>query len=399
MLHLWCKHLRNWIGPITNTRRLVPRPLALLGVAQVLFGLRVGLRLLPIPGAQRIEPVRSSATRERIAVVVPVLDESARLAPCLEGLLAQGPEVGEILVVDGGSTDGTQGLVRDFSECDARIRLIDAGPVPATWNGKAWGLQVGLEASDPRHDWLLTLDADVRPAPGLAAALLHKARSTDLAALSAATLQQVEGAGEAMLHPALLTTLVYRFGSPGRIITRVRDVQANGQCFLARRDLLLAEGGFAVARASRCEDITLARALVAGGTPIGFFEAGDLVTVRMYAGWRDVWRNWPRSLPMRDQFSRWSSLIGLCEVLLVQALPLPLFASLCAGRRRERRALRLINGLLSLVRLGVLTGTARAYQRRPWSYWFSPLCDLPVAGRLWLSVLRRTHTWRGRTLL
>lgn len=391
--------MRTWIGPITNTRRLGPRPTALLVAGQGLFALRVALRLLRSVGGQRIESARSQTTGEHIAVVVPVLDECGRLAPCLEGLLAQGPEVGQILVVDGGSTDGTPDLVRAFAEHDPRVHLIDAAPVPSTWNGKAWGLQAGLEASDPRCGWMLTLDADVRPAPGLAAALLDHARSTGLDALSAATLQQIEGTGEALLHPSLLTTLVYRFGSPGKIITRVRDVQANGQCFLARRPLLLACGGFAVARASRCEDITLARALVAGGVPIGFYEAGDLVSVRMYAGWREAWRNWPRSLPMRDQFSRWSSLIGLCEVSLVQALPLPLFAWLQLITRRDLRSLRVLNGMLALVRLGVLMGTARAYQQRPWSYWLSPLCDLPVACRLWLSALGRTHTWRGRVLV
>ncbi len=38
---------------------------------------------------------------------------------------------------------------------------------------------------------------------------------------------------------------------------------------------------------------------------------------------------------------------------------------------------------LVAVRLGVLFGTARAYRRLPWTYWLSPLSDLPVALRIW----------------
>jgi dolichol-phosphate mannosyltransferase len=52
-----------------------------------------------------------------------------------------------------------------------------------------------------------------------------------------------------------------------------------------------------------------------------------------------------------------------------------------------------------LVRLGVLVGTARAYTWRPWTYWLSPLADLPVAVQLWRNALRRTHVWRGRTVV
>jgi dolichol-phosphate mannosyltransferase len=50
-----------------------------------------------------------------------------------------------------------------------------------------------------------------------------------------------------------------------------------------------------------------------------------------------------------------------------------------------------------MIRLGVLCGTARAYVDRPWSYWLSPLCDLPAALRIIQSALTRRHTWRGRS--
>jgi dolichol-phosphate mannosyltransferase len=62
-------------------------------------------------------------------------------------------------------------------------------------------------------------------------------------------------------------------------------------------------------------------------------------------------------------------------------------------------ALRALNTGLLLARLGVLAGTARAYQPRPAAYWLSPLADGPAAVALWASLLRRRHRWRGRTLI
>ena len=49
-----------------------------------------------------------------------------------------------------------------------------------------------------------------------------------------------------------------------------------------------------------------------------------------------------------------------------------------------------------MTRLGVLVGVARAYEQRPWTYWLSPLLDLPVALQLVASALRRRQIWRGR---
>ena len=135
-----------------------------------------------------------------------------------------------------------------------------------------------------------------------------------------------------MLHPSLLTTLVYRFGIPGKVIRQVSEVQANGQCFLFSRGALEACGSFPGTRNSVCEDITIARTLVAAGYPIGFYEAGDLVSVKMYTDLRDTWRNWTRSLPMHDRFSGINTLSGWLEVALVQALPLPLMLFLIIAR-------------------------------------------------------------------
>jgi dolichol-phosphate mannosyltransferase len=378
----------------------IERLLLPVAMAQTLLGGAVLLRMLRTAGGERIQPEPAEKQDDglRISVLVPVLNEYARLAPCLEGLMTQGPEVAEILVVDGGSSDGTQALVDLYASRDTRIRLVDASPVPADWNGKAWGLQVGLQSAAPQVDWLLTVDADVRPQAGLTSALLAKARHADLPALSVATLQEIEGMGEGLLHPALLTTLVYRFGLPGKPIQRVEEVQANGQCFLFRRDALEAVGGFVGTRNSVCEDITIARALVAAGYPVGFYEAGALVSVNMYANWRETWRNWPRSLPMRDRFSGVAALRGWLEIALVQALPLPLLFLLLVIRARSTLLVAL-NAALVAARVGVLFGTARAYRKRPWSYWLSPLCDVPVAVALGQSALQRRHIWRNRIIV
>jgi dolichol-phosphate mannosyltransferase len=341
---------------------------------------------------------RPPAGAGTVCAVVPVLDERARLGPCLDGLRAQGAWLTQILVVDGGSRDGTQALVAEHAARDARIRLIDASPVPPNWNGKAWGLESGLRASGDAT-WILTIDADVRPAPELVSSLLAHAELSRLDAFSAAPRLRLSGPGEALVHPAMLATLVYRYGLPGNVATTPESVQADGQCFFVRRSALLDTGAVAAAHASRCEDVTIARVLVTSGIPVGFFEAGELAGVEMYANLAECWQNWPRSLPMRDAFTRPLDLVlALAEIGLVQALPLALALWLAARGDRESALFR-VNAALAALRLGTLAGTRRAYLETPWTFWLSPATDLSVAARIALSAFSREERWRGRTLV
>lgn len=367
-----------------------------LALAQAALAARVVGRLVR---TGREEPIRAAVpdaaddlSAGTVTVVVPVLDEAGRLADCLEGLLAHRAEVAEILVVDGGSRDGTCDLVDTFARRDPRVRLLTAGLAPDGWNGKVWGLHGGEQALGQTARWVLILDADVRPSAALARSLVAHAERRHLRLMSVATTQRLSGALDGLVHPALLTTLVYRFGRPGTVARTPSGALANGQCCLIRRDLLDELGGFRSVRGSLCEDVTLARLATRAGDAVGFYEAEGLIEVAMYVGWLDTWRNWPRSLTTRDALFGCAGWQGLLEVLLVQALPLPLLLT----RWRTTRAVRRTNVLLLALRIGMLIGIARAYPSRPLTYWLSPLLDLPAGLGLWLSALRRQHVWRGR---
>src|SRR5436305_14073361 len=106
-----------------------------------MIGARVLRRLWRTGHDTPIRAVQESAIQSgSVAIIVPVLDEAHRLASCLDGLLTQGEEVAEMLIVDGGSTDHTRDLVRAYACRDRRLRLVEAGPAPIGWNGKVWGL-------------------------------------------------------------------------------------------------------------------------------------------------------------------------------------------------------------------------------------------------------------------
>jgi glycosyltransferase involved in cell wall biosynthesis len=97
---------------------------------------------------------------EKVAVVVPVLDEAESLPALLADLAAQEPPVAEVVVVDAGSTDGTIELLRVHDS----VRLVEA---PGATPGR--GRNEGVRAASAPV--LVTLDAGSRVGPGFVAAL------------------------------------------------------------------------------------------------------------------------------------------------------------------------------------------------------------------------------------
>jgi dolichol-phosphate mannosyltransferase len=374
---------------------MVESLMTVIALLQFALGCRVVARFIQSMRGTRVLECAAPLPDQTVSIILPVLNERARIEGCLQGCMDQTEEVTEILVVDGGSEDGTQELVCHLGLADPRVRLIRADPVPETWTGKSWGLQVGLECSSEESQWLLCVDADVRIHRHLSRSLIAHALRSGVITFSVASQQQLADPIDAALHPSMLATLIYRFGLPGRAVSQTCQVQANGQCFLCPRDLLMQTKAVRTARTSICEDITISRCIVSAGFPTGFYEAeAGLVRTAMYADWRETWNNWPRSLCMRDLYFGWRDGMKLAEIAFVQALALPLFAS--ALLLQSPAWLIAATGSWTLLRLGVLGGARRAYPERPWSYWLSPLADLPVVVKIIADALKRRHSWRGR---
>ena len=315
-------------------------------------------------------------------MVIPARNEEHRIGRALAAL-AGDPHVGEIVVVDDCSTDRTAEVA-----AAAGARVVAGAPLPAGWVGKPWALQQGLEAAT--GEWLVTLDADVEPRPGLVATVVATASEEGWDHLSCGGRFVCATGGQRLLHPAMLATLIYRFGPPdtGRRLPPPHRTMANGQCTVTRRTMLAAQGGYQPIGGHLTDDVALARHLAGVGWRVGFIDVTGCYDVRMHASAGEAWRDWGRSLPLADVTSWPWKAADLAVVWLALALPLP--------RLLTRRGDGLDAALLT-VRLGLLGAMAGTYRQRGPAYWLSPLADVAVALRLTWGTLRPGTTWRGRT--
>ena len=103
----------------------------------------------------------TAPARPRVSAVIITLNAAAQLAECLASVAF----ADEILVVDSGSTDGTRELAGKYG---ARVVTQD-------WLG--FGRQKQFATDQAANDWVLSLDADERVSPQLAASLVRALQS------------------------------------------------------------------------------------------------------------------------------------------------------------------------------------------------------------------------------
>jgi len=102
-----------------------------------------------------------------ISATIITRNEEKNIADCLTSL----DFVDEIVVVDSGSTDGTEGICR----ANPKVRFFHQ-----EWLG--YGKQKNFASSLARHDWILNIDADERISP----TLRHSIEGADFGSFSAA---------------------------------------------------------------------------------------------------------------------------------------------------------------------------------------------------------------------
>ena len=340
---------------------------------------RLLLSARPRPG---LVTSTSPAQDNRISVVIPARNEEARIGPLLAALVSA-PSVVEVIVVDDESVDGTAQLATR-----AGANVVSIAPRPSGWVGKTWALHQGIAAAT--GDWVVTLDADTRPKPNLPDVAVQWAKTHGAVLATVAGSFECPTVGAQVMHPALLTSLVYRYGRPG--VSDGSRAIANGQCMAFRREDALTLRFMERIRGELIEDVALARSLHRDGRFVEMVDGSDFLRVRMFEDFPSTVRGWGRSLSMAGVESRGRLLVQLVEVGCTQVLPLAFVLTGIAP---------VLGSVLLAIRFGTLVGMSRSYPNRRWSYWFSPVVDVVAWSVLATGIVRhlvgaQVH-WRGRS--
>jgi glycosyltransferase involved in cell wall biosynthesis len=228
-----------------------------------------------------------------VTAIVPARNEEAVIAACIASLANQ-PEIGEILVVNDQSTDGTASAVKSLMGKVPNLRLLEAGGLPDGWVGKNHALWVGVQQA--KCAWLLFTDADAEHERNSASRAIQIAQEHNAALVSFSPEQIAETWYEKALIPYIYLRLAKRFS-----YEKINDpdspaAAANGQFLMMRRDVYDSIGGHSSVAGEVLEDVALAMRVKAAGHRIWFGSGKGIVCVRMYRSFQEMWQGWKKNL-------------------------------------------------------------------------------------------------------
>jgi glycosyltransferase involved in cell wall biosynthesis len=359
-------------------------------------------RFIISPSAKRkrmaSQPGRGAARRNLVSAIIPARNEEESIARAVESVARQN-EIGEVIVVDDESTDGTSAILQQLAERIPKLKVLKSGGPPEGWTGKNYAVTMGAQAAT--GEWLLFTDADTEHLAGATRRALTDAEERDAVMVSYSPEQEMETWWERALTPVVYWRLSKHYSYARVNDARQPDAAANGQFLMIRRDAYEAVGGHAKVRGKILEDVALAREVKRARFGIFFWPGYGLVRTRMYRSFAAMWQGWTKNLYPLIGGTRGSLLLEIADVLPVFELGvLALLWWQLASRYR-------ISALwLALLFLAALLGRQLAYaielrrNRYPAAYiqYFAAGLCLYVAA-LCASWWKSAHggvVWKGR---
>jgi chlorobactene glucosyltransferase len=231
-----------------------------------------------------------------VSVIVPARNERRNIERCVSSVLSAHYPAFEVIVVDAHSSDGTGDAARAVAAHDPRVRVIQAPDLEPGWFGKQWACAAG--ARDARGTLLLFTDADTRHASDLLARAVNALRTRGADMLSVAGRQEMHTFWERVIQPQVFAMLSTRYGGMEHVsrTRRWRNVIANGQFILVRRDSYDEMGGHALVRDRVAEDLSLAQEWVRAGKRLTLLLGIEQLSTHMYASLAELIAGWRKNI-------------------------------------------------------------------------------------------------------
>jgi chlorobactene glucosyltransferase len=353
----------------------------------------------------RLAPALPPVAREapRVTIIVPARDEAANIGRCVRSLLRQDYPAQrlDVIVVDDHSADDTAAIVRAIAAGDPRLSLLPCPPLPPHWTGKSHACWIGARAAKPESEWLCFIDADVWGESTLLSSAMRAALRQNLDLLSLAPRQELQSFAERLVLPCGLILLSFTQDLRSVQGRSSSGVTATGQFMLMRRAAYEAAGGHAAVASMICEDLEFARRLKQTGRSVLLMGGEDVVSTRMYTGWRTLWPGLVKNL-VDTLGGRLPTLsVALIAVILAwSAVAIPVLDAVAWAHGVPRAGVALIIALLGSAAAFALHIAATRYFRIPFYYGFLFPLSYTVGALMAVdSVCRRLHGrvhWKGR---
>jgi hopene-associated glycosyltransferase HpnB len=363
-----------------------------VGIWTYLMLIRGGFwREMPKPA-----PEHAPAEWPDVVAVIPARNEADVIGESMAALLAQDyPGRLAAILVDDNSSDGTGDVAARIAGGRHSLKVVRNDALPQGWTGKLWAVHRGLAEAEqvaPEAKYVLLTDADILHERSSLRHLVARAEQGRFKLVSLMARLKTATIAEKALIPAYIFFFqkLYPFSwvnDPNR-----KMAGAAGGCMLVERAALKEIGGIAAIRDRLIDDCALGKAMKSRG-PVWLGLAEDVVSLRGYPGWGDVWMLVARSAFTQLGFSTAMLAVTVLSMAATYVLGPALFLF-------DPGPARIVAAAASLMMLFAYQPTLRYYRLSPaWALalpaiaMFYTAATVDSALRYWSG---RGGAWKGR---
>ncbi len=240
------------------------------------------------------DPCTGAIPAVAVRVVIPARNEAEGIGQAITSLLSQDyPGPLSIILVDDHSDDDTAAIARRAAQAiDAsdRLTIVTGQDLPHGWTGKLWAVSQGIAcANQTPADFYLLTDADIAHGRHNVRDLVHRALAEDRDLVSLMVRLHCETWPERALIPAFIFFFFMLYPPQKAADPTSSLAAAAGGCILIRPAALHRIGGIQAIRGALIDDCSLAHAVKSSGGRIRLDISDDTHSLRIYAGWGEIW--------------------------------------------------------------------------------------------------------------
>lgn len=362
----------------------------MLGVLYVMLLVCVWWGERKIVRLESVPPLRRDRA-PRVSIVVTGRDEASTIRPALQSLLAMDYPQYELVVVDGGSTDGTGRLIDELAS--DRLHPVHVAQVPPRWLGKAYAMHLG--AQQATGEWILFTDADVHFAADALSRAMTYALEQRLDHLTVCPTLVTRGALERLflsgfLFYYLIFTRPWNARNP-----RSGATAGIGAFNLVRTDAYRRAGGHEPISLQVGDDLALGIHLKRAGCRQDYLHSDGSLRQRWHEGFLGLLQGFEKNAFWATRYSVPLTLLAILGLSCLAFLP---YAGLLVDRVGWFHFSR-TSPMLSVVSILLLYRVLERITHIPWYYGFlhplSTLCwCLALANSMRVTQRDRGVTWR-----
>lgn len=259
-----------------------------------------------------------------LTVIIPVRDEEKNIAKCLDSLLNQSFKDFDIVVVSDESIDRTEEIVENYKETNSNIFLLKIQNKPEGWIGKNYALFLGQQYA--KGEFLLFLDADVELNEKCIEITLNSLVGTSVNIISYAAYQECKSLVEYTVQPLIFHVLNNLYPLEKISSNKSKITALNGIFIMISRENYKLLGTHEAIKDKILEDVEFAKIARKQNLNISFSYAPQLIKVRMYDNFKDLFIGWSKNFYALLGYSKIKSFALF--VLLNVVFNIPLFLML-----------------------------------------------------------------------